>query len=172
MQAGSTVFPNPATSLSGAQFLGSISLDSKGVIRFCSESLARLIGSSKASIIGQSIRSLIPDLPFRPTTEGYNVAYARFSSARRERQSWSLKRCNGDVLRLFGNFVIVKLQTGFALRLDLQCPATDSNEMTASVAGKHHAARSRASFHGQYFFREEKHHSHGEKSSSTDLAAP
>lgn len=56
-------------------------LDLCGRIQFCSEAAARLFGYPAADLLGRSVRALIPELPLRPGTSGYNTAYAQFRFA-------------------------------------------------------------------------------------------
>ncbi len=52
-------------------------LDARGRVQFCSDPLP--FASPGEGLIGQSFRQLVPGLPLRERTPGYNVAYTRFS---------------------------------------------------------------------------------------------
>ena len=56
-------------------------LDKFGVIRYCSVFAARLFRASAQELIGRSIASLVPQLPLRQQTPGYNIAFATFWAA-------------------------------------------------------------------------------------------
>lgn len=52
-------------------------LDTKGCIQYCSE--PALFASAEQALHGQPVTAVIPSLPFRSKTPGYNVAYTRFA---------------------------------------------------------------------------------------------
>lgn len=54
---------------------GLLVLDLQGRVRSCDGLTAERFGSSEADLVERPIASLIPALPFRPNTPGYNVAY-------------------------------------------------------------------------------------------------
>jgi PAS fold len=53
-------------------------LDSSGTVRYCHDCAARLFRADAHALVGRHVRELIPDLPFKPATPEYNVAYATF----------------------------------------------------------------------------------------------
>ncbi|MBI4289850.1 MAG: PAS domain-containing protein [Betaproteobacteria bacterium] len=53
-------------------------LDKSGTVCYCHADAARLFHASAHTLVGRHVRELIPDLPFKPRTPGYNVAYAAF----------------------------------------------------------------------------------------------
>lgn len=53
-------------------------LDLRGRIRSCSPAAAQLFGIRAAAAIGTAVRTLIPDLPVREDTPGYNLAFVAF----------------------------------------------------------------------------------------------
>ena len=60
-------------------------LDARGAVQFCSDAAAQLFDGRSEEMLGRPIRSLIPALPLRIVTPGYNVAYARFCEVQ---QAW------------------------------------------------------------------------------------
>lgn len=56
-------------------------LNASGAIQFCSNAAAHLFDGTSDEMLGRPISSLIPAIPLRIVTPGYNVAYARFWSA-------------------------------------------------------------------------------------------
>lgn len=52
-------------------------LDTKGCIQYCSE--PTMFASAEQELQGQPVTAVIPSLPFRSRTPGYNVAYTRFA---------------------------------------------------------------------------------------------
>lgn len=54
---------------------GLLVLDLQGKVCSCDGLTAERFGSSEADLVERPIASLIPALPFRPNTPGYNVAY-------------------------------------------------------------------------------------------------
>jgi len=53
-------------------------LDVRGRIQFCSRAVASVFGRDMTNLLDQPITVLVPDLPIRAQTPGYNVAYASF----------------------------------------------------------------------------------------------
>lgn len=87
-EARETSFPDPVphwAPLDGAPVPttegASMVLDELGTVCSCSSSTARLFGAGAQPLIGRPVRALIPDLPLRAATPGYNVAYAAFWAA-------------------------------------------------------------------------------------------
>lgn len=66
-------------------------VNARGAVDYCSNGAAGILGSSVEQILGQPIASVIPELPFKDTTPGYNVAYARFWS---DRPAWRKSDCS------------------------------------------------------------------------------
>lgn len=125
--------------------LGTLILDSNGMVRFCSDALARLAGSTAADMVGTAARSFMPDLPLDPATEGYNVAFAAFCAARRCLQSWTVKTGHGGTVQVEGYFGSLRTDAGYRFCLELQLPAEhgDSRDMTMQAA-----RRSAPAMHG------------------------
>ena len=61
--------------------LATIILDRLGKILFCNATAARLFCARTQQLLGLDIRALMPNLPLRPVTPGYNLAYATFWAA-------------------------------------------------------------------------------------------
>src|SRR5436309_1445287 len=61
--------------------VGSLILDSKGVIHCSSAAIAQLAGVPQEELTGRAIKLLIPDLPLDADTQGYNVAFFSFLTA-------------------------------------------------------------------------------------------
>lgn len=61
-----------------ARMSTSVILDQDGCIRACGQHIAALAGVTGQSLSGQPIKSLLPALPFRSDTPGYNIAFAVF----------------------------------------------------------------------------------------------
>ena len=53
---------------------GSLLLDLAGRILFCGSSVAALAGRSADELTGRQVRALLPELPIREDTRGYNLA--------------------------------------------------------------------------------------------------
>jgi PAS domain-containing protein len=99
--------------------VGSLMLDSKGTILTCTVALARLCGVDEEEIIGRHIKSLLPAVPLSPNTEGYNIAFVAYSSASGRTGSWSLFAANGDTVQVEGSFTLLKAETKYLFRLQL-----------------------------------------------------
>lgn len=109
-----------------ARRLGALILDSKGMVRFCSPALARFAGFDRAGMAGIHARSLIPALPFNPATEGYNVAFAAFTAARRSVEHWTLRSADGRSLQVTGSLTVMRMDSGFAFCVELGDCAVDT----------------------------------------------
>jgi hypothetical protein len=81
-QQNSHLFPEREVSGSEATAHGvpfaAMVLDKSGTVCYCHADAARLFHASAHALVGRHVRELIPDLPFKPRTPGYNVAYAAF----------------------------------------------------------------------------------------------
>ncbi|WP_181358905.1 PAS domain S-box protein [Pseudothauera lacus] len=55
-----------------------IVLDKYARIRFCSLAAERIFGHRAHEVLGTEVTALIPGLPLRNNTPGYNLAYATF----------------------------------------------------------------------------------------------
>lgn len=53
-------------------------LDKHGTVCQCDAAAARLFAAGAQQLIGKPVGELIPDMPLKPDTPGYNVAYAAF----------------------------------------------------------------------------------------------
>lgn len=56
-------------------------LDARGAVQFCSDAAAQLFDDRTDEMLGRPVTELIPALPLRTVTPGYNLAYARFWAA-------------------------------------------------------------------------------------------
>jgi hypothetical protein len=63
-----------------------IVLDAYGTVCGCTPAAAELFGADMDAALGRHVTALVPSLPFRPSTPGYNVAYASFSPD--EERAW------------------------------------------------------------------------------------
>lgn len=82
MQSQSAEYPHQSR-IAAAQEVGlaRIVLDKLGRVHYCNAAAVRLFCANTRQLPGRDIRSLVPDLPFRPATPGYNLAYAIFWAA-------------------------------------------------------------------------------------------
>jgi PAS domain-containing protein len=101
---------------------GTLILDSKGRVSFCSDCLARMAGYSVNELVGRNVRSFMPALPLYPDAEGGNIAFGTFASAKQCRQSWTLMRREGGTLEIEGYFAMLKMQSGYVFCLELHYP--------------------------------------------------
>jgi hypothetical protein len=56
---------------------GSLIFDLQSIVRFCSPALARRLRCPPDALRGMEIRAVLPDIPFRKNTPGYNIAVCR-----------------------------------------------------------------------------------------------
>lgn len=99
---------------------GTLLLDSKGIIRFCSASAARIVAASPHQLVGRQIRTVLPGLPINPLTEGYNIAFAAFSAGTQKVRSWSVA---GDTHRqspVEGAIALLKIGGVYLFSLELR----------------------------------------------------
>ena len=107
--------------------LGSLIVNSKGEVSFCSDSVAEFAGYTRDELVGSRVRHFIPALPMNPDTEGYNIAFGVFSSNRRRRQSWMLKKRDGGTVKADAYFGMLKMDSGYVFCLELHEPAAGGN---------------------------------------------
>lgn len=119
--------------------LGVLIFDSKGLIRFCSTTLADLLGASANDLAGRCVREFLPALPFDPATEGYNVAFGTFYSTKRCLQSWRMKTGRGGTVQVDGYFASLSTEDGYRFCLQLQLRNADSATDDA-IDGAHAAS--------------------------------
>jgi hypothetical protein len=111
-------------------------LDKSGTVCYCHADAARLFHASAHALVGRHVRELIPDLPFKPKTPGYNVAYAAFWANEEAQHGFSGVDSQG---RAFGIRVAVdrlELEKRHQILLRLQLPV-ESAQLTRqrAVAG-------------------------------------
>jgi PAS domain-containing protein len=109
---------NSATLLS--VLAGSLMLDTKGTVLTCTDALSRLCGTTEDDLVGRPVRSLLPEVPLGPGTEGYNVAFVAFFSGSRCTGSWPLLTANGDSVQVQGYFTLLKVEKRYLFRLELR----------------------------------------------------
>lgn len=56
-------------------------LDVNGIVRFAAT--RRMFGRADEELLDHHVHSLVPSVPLRPTTPGYNIAFVRLAFARR-----------------------------------------------------------------------------------------
>lgn len=72
------VAPDNAGAATSPESHGIVVIDTHGVVSFCSAAAARAFGTDAERLAGKPIASLVPQLPLRSGTPGYNLAYALF----------------------------------------------------------------------------------------------
>ncbi len=123
--------------------VATIVLDASGTIRYCDPEAARLFGAGTYLLQGQPIGALIPDLPLKPKTRGYNIAYASFCAAAAPRCRFSGVHSQGRRFGLDVTLATLKLDDGYHIRLSLG-PALAPPERAVQFAGRGAAAVVRA----------------------------
>ncbi len=76
---------NEAGPSSSAIPCAALIIDAAGCITDCSPAAKELLGRQSESLSGRAVAALIPGLPFAIDTPGYNIAYAVFHAADRQR---------------------------------------------------------------------------------------
>lgn len=107
-------------------------IDSKGIITACPDVLLQTMGATKEQVIGNNVRLFIPALPFQAATEGYNIAYARFSATQKESRIWVISTHDGHRIEAAGCIALQRTPTGYAIRLTIRTsmprPRTPAHE--------------------------------------------
>ncbi len=78
--------------------LAAVTLDITGKILCCNAAALSLFGP--APLPGRDVRSLMPDLPFRRATPGYNIAYATLWAANSAWRRFSGRDGRGRLFRI------------------------------------------------------------------------
>lgn len=106
-------------------------LDARARIQYCSEGLP--FGHSEKEIIERPINSLIPDLPLRELTPGYNIAYVRCSFAN---NAWQRHLIAADDRQLPVDLHLRTLPVagGYCLLGLMRLLATETNESRLQIS--------------------------------------
>jgi hypothetical protein len=62
--------------------LSGMVLDASGTIQRCDPMLAEVLQATQEAVVGRHVTAFIPDLPLKPATPGYNLAFATFCAVR------------------------------------------------------------------------------------------
>lgn len=110
----------PVRSLEAAEH-ATLILDLSGRIRYCSAAAGQLFRRHPAEMIGGPIAALLPELPIRADTPGYNLAYAIFwfSSAGWRRLRITIPAGRGFLLDVSADTVMLEGKRGLVLVLRL-----------------------------------------------------
>lgn len=109
-----------ATATDAMVAVGSLVLDTNGIIRFCSAAVAWHAGAIAAGLIGRPIKSLLPQLPFNHDTPGYNVAYAMFSFASGVSYTLLLAKVDGSQMTVDASLSSFKINEEHLFCLELR----------------------------------------------------
>src|SRR3990167_9216609 len=106
--------------------VGSLILDSKGVIHCCSEAVAQLAGLAGNELAGRAIKVLIPDFPLCTETQGYNVAFVSFLTASGRGHAATLLKSDGSTLAVEAWTNVLKVNKEYLLCIELRCKRDSS----------------------------------------------
>lgn len=101
--------------------VGSLILDSKGIIHCCSAAVAQLAGVPEDEMAGHAIKSLIPDFPLDAGTQGYNVAFVSFLTASGRAHSAKLQRADGSTIAVEAWTNLLQVNKEYLICLELHC---------------------------------------------------
>lgn len=73
-------------------------LDAAGTVRCCNAAADALFGVGSGNLVGRELAALVPGVPIRPETPGYNVAYATFSAGCGNVRDALVRRPDGSAL--------------------------------------------------------------------------
>lgn len=98
-------------------------LNQSGQIRLCSLAAGQLFGYEISRVIDMHISALIPDLPLRGNTPGYNLAFAHFSPGRAQWRSFHGRDAAGRRFPISITIDYLKLDRGrgFVLNIQQEC---------------------------------------------------
>jgi hypothetical protein len=87
------------TDRSGAALSGTIVLDKFGVVRYSGAAVALIVGREDTALRDRPVQDLLPGLPLKTATPGYNIAYLTFwARSRRTLHTWAETGDGGQVL--------------------------------------------------------------------------
>jgi diguanylate cyclase (GGDEF)-like protein/PAS domain S-box-containing protein len=89
---------------------GVLLTDLGGMVCFCSESVARLAGTTASALTGKPIADVVPELPLRVQTPGYNLVFAAFRRGDDQGRGVRLLRVDGSVVSVEASLSTVALQ--------------------------------------------------------------
>ncbi len=90
---------------------GVLLADLGGMVRFCSESVARLAGTTVGALTGKPVAEVLPGLPLRAQTPGYNLAFSAFGAGEVSGSGVRLLRADGSVVPVQASLSTVALQS-------------------------------------------------------------
>lgn len=97
----------------------SLILDIRGHIRFCSAPVGQLFGCDVSHLMGVSINMLIPGIPLRTQTPGYNLAYVSFCASDGEWRACRGLHATGEhvLLETLVDSTTMERESGFVVAL-------------------------------------------------------
>ncbi len=103
--------------------LALIVLDRFGVVDNCTAAAERLFGSALPGLLGRHVNGVIPGIPLRHRTPGYNLAYAAFWSGHRRYRRFTGIDARGNSLELDVRLERLPLNGNQRILLDVRHPA-------------------------------------------------
>lgn len=119
VQAGeSSVFPFAGVHVGRALLM----LDEGGRVKYCSPEAARWFGVSAQALLGLPVTRLLPGLPIRPDTPGYNLALVTFQFRDGRWQGLTARDAAGGEFPVEATLAAMELDAGHLLLLELRAP--------------------------------------------------
>lgn len=115
-------------------YMGAMLFNAHGEIEFCSDELAGLLGRGAAELKGTVITAILPTLPLKPATPGYNVAAMTMSYVGREQPLDLIAR--GRLLPVQALVSAIRLDTGPAFLLKLRSAGQPGTQYAGALARK------------------------------------
>lgn len=97
-------------------------LDEKGVIEYCSPAVANFYGGNIQALVGQPVINLLPELPIRASTPGYNRAYVTDVFCDSQWLAFVGKDSEGGALSLEVTLVVLRINGRALFLLELGAP--------------------------------------------------
>lgn len=120
-------------------------LDKCARIRFCTAAAGYVFGHTPDDVLSTDVTALIPRLPLRPNTPGYNLAYAAFQSGNSELHRFRGRHAKGHEFALDVSIKTMTLQGRHGLVIALRVPFTGDRTNDVGTAVSPATTRSRQS---------------------------
>jgi diguanylate cyclase (GGDEF)-like protein/PAS domain S-box-containing protein len=108
---------------------GLLLADLSGVVRFCSESVARLAGTTVGALTGKAVAEVLPGLPLRAQTPGYNLMFTAFRAGEDSAYSVGLLRADGSFVPVQASLSAAAIQGSRMLVVQLSWTALENESL-------------------------------------------
>jgi len=120
--------------------LARIVLDRFGVVDNCNAAAEKLFGATLPGLLGQHVNRVIPRMPLRHRTPGYNLAYAAFWSGQLRYRRFTGVHCRGNAFDLDVRLDRLPLNGNPHILLDIKEPESGAWESDSPLVSAATAA--------------------------------